>query len=138
MKKYNLVNNSLGWLCFVIAAVTYMLTLEPTASFWDCPEFILQGAKLEIGHPPGKAGKGKHLGIPAGGIACLRAKPALGFVTDQFGNHQNTVSLSLMNIPGDSPEDLIPVGRPVPAQEQMQHLAASFFLFFHHTTDPGL
>ena len=53
MKKYNLVNNSLGWLCFVIAAVTYMLTLEPTASFWDCPEFILQGAKLEIGHPPG-------------------------------------------------------------------------------------
>ena len=38
---------------FVIAAVTYLLTLEPTASFWDCPEFISQGYKLEIGHPPG-------------------------------------------------------------------------------------
>ena len=53
MKKYNIVNNALGWLCFVIAAATYLLTLEPTASFWDCPEFILQGAKLEVGHPPG-------------------------------------------------------------------------------------
>ena len=53
MKKYNLINNSLGWLCFAIATVTYMLTLEPTASFWDCPEFILQGFKLEVGHPPG-------------------------------------------------------------------------------------
>ncbi|MDE6198058.1 MAG: DUF2723 domain-containing protein [Muribaculaceae bacterium] len=53
MKKYNIINNALGWLCFVIAAVTYLLTIEPTASFWDCPEFILQGAKLEVGHPPG-------------------------------------------------------------------------------------
>ena len=53
MKRYNILNNSLGWLCFVIAAVTYLMTLEPTASFWDCPEFILQGYKLEIGHPPG-------------------------------------------------------------------------------------
>ncbi len=53
MKKYNLVNNTLGWVCFAVAAVTYLLTLEPTASFWDCPEFISQGAKLEVGHPPG-------------------------------------------------------------------------------------
>ncbi len=53
MKRYNIINNSLGWLCFVVAAVTYLLTLEPTASFWDCPEFIAQGAKLEVGHPPG-------------------------------------------------------------------------------------
>ena len=53
MKKYNILNNSLGWLCFVVAAVTYLMTLEPTASFWDCPEFILQGYKLEVGHPPG-------------------------------------------------------------------------------------
>ncbi|MDE7136494.1 MAG: DUF2723 domain-containing protein, partial [Muribaculaceae bacterium] len=53
MKRYNLINNSLGWLCFVIAAVTYLLTVEPTASFWDCPEFIAQGYKLEVGHPPG-------------------------------------------------------------------------------------
>ena len=53
MKKYNLINNSLGWLMFAIAAITYLSTIEPTASFWDCPEFISQGAKLEIGHPPG-------------------------------------------------------------------------------------
>ncbi|MCM1224211.1 MAG: DUF2723 domain-containing protein, partial [Lachnospiraceae bacterium] len=53
VKKYDLINNCMGWLCFAIAAVTYMLTIEPTASFWDCPEFILQGAKLEPGHPPG-------------------------------------------------------------------------------------
>ncbi len=53
MKKYNLINNTLGWLIFVIAAATYLLTIEPTASFWDCPEFIAQGFKTEIGHPPG-------------------------------------------------------------------------------------
>ncbi len=53
MKRYNIINNSLGWLMFVISAVTYLLTLEPTASFWDCPEFISQGYKLEVGHPPG-------------------------------------------------------------------------------------
>ncbi len=53
MKKYNIINNVLGWLCFAVAAVTYLLTIEPTASFWDCPEFISQGFKLEVGHPPG-------------------------------------------------------------------------------------
>ncbi len=53
MKKYNIINNTLGWLVFIVATVTYMLTIEPTASFWDCPEFIAQGYKLEIGHPPG-------------------------------------------------------------------------------------
>ncbi len=36
-RKYNVINNAAGWLCFIIAAVTYLLTLEPTASFWDCP-----------------------------------------------------------------------------------------------------
>ncbi|MDE7411237.1 MAG: DUF2723 domain-containing protein [Paramuribaculum sp.] len=53
MKRYNLLNDSIGWFCFLVAAVTYILTLEPTASFWDCPEFITQGYKLEVGHPPG-------------------------------------------------------------------------------------
>ncbi len=53
MKKYNIINNVLGWACFVIALVSYWMTLEPTASFWDCPEFISQGFKLEVGHPPG-------------------------------------------------------------------------------------
>ena len=53
MKNYNLVNNLLGWIAFVIAAATYLLTMEPTASFWDCPEFIASSHKLEVGHPPG-------------------------------------------------------------------------------------
>lgn len=43
----------MGWFAFLIAALTYCMTVEPTASFWDCPEFILSGNKLEIGHPPG-------------------------------------------------------------------------------------
>ncbi|MBP3298098.1 MAG: DUF2723 domain-containing protein [Muribaculaceae bacterium] len=52
-RKYNLVNNLMGWGVFVIALITYWLTLEPTASYWDCGEFIIQADKLEIGHPPG-------------------------------------------------------------------------------------
>ena len=53
MKKYKLVNNVLGWLTFFVAAFVYCSTIEPTASFWDCPEFITTGYKLEVGHPPG-------------------------------------------------------------------------------------
>ena len=53
MKQYNLVNNTLGWLTFFVAAFVYCSTIEPTASFWDCPEFITTGYKLEVGHPPG-------------------------------------------------------------------------------------
>ena len=53
MKQFRLVDNILGWLAFAIAAVVYCSTIEPTASFWDCPEFITTGYKLEIGHPPG-------------------------------------------------------------------------------------
>ena len=53
MKQYKLVDNVLGWLAFLIAAFVYCSTIEPTASFWDCPEFITTGYKLEIGHPPG-------------------------------------------------------------------------------------
>ena len=53
MKQFRLVDNILGWLAFFIAAFVYCSTIEPTASFWDCPEFITTGYKLEIGHPPG-------------------------------------------------------------------------------------
>jgi len=53
MKQYKLVNNLCGWFIFLIAAVVYCVTIEPTASFWDCPEVISTGYKLEIGHPPG-------------------------------------------------------------------------------------
>ena len=53
MKQYRLVDNVLGWLAFLVTAFVYCSTIEPTASFWDCPEFITTGYKLEIGHPPG-------------------------------------------------------------------------------------
>ena len=53
MKKYRLINNITGWVVFAIASLTYLLTIEPTASLWDCGEFIASAYKLEIGHPPG-------------------------------------------------------------------------------------
>ena len=53
MKHFNIINNVTGWTVFLIAAFTYCSTIEPTASFWDCPEFISSAYLLEIGHPPG-------------------------------------------------------------------------------------
>lgn len=53
MKRFKLLNNIVGWVVFAIAATTYLLTIEPTASFWDCGEFISTADKLEVGHPPG-------------------------------------------------------------------------------------
>jgi hypothetical protein len=53
MSRYNLINSALGWITFVIALVTYTLTLEPTVSFWDCGEFISASYRLQICHPPG-------------------------------------------------------------------------------------
>ena len=53
MKQYKLVDNIFGWVAFLIAAFVYCSTIEPTASFWDCPEFITTAYKQEIGHPPG-------------------------------------------------------------------------------------
>ena len=53
MKQFKLVDNVLGWISFLVAAFVYCSTIEPTASFWDCPEFITTGYKLEVGHPPG-------------------------------------------------------------------------------------
>ncbi|RLD68237.1 MAG: hypothetical protein DRI95_03515 [Bacteroidetes bacterium] len=51
--QYKFTNRILGWMVFVIAAATYLLTIEPTVSFWDCGEFITSSFKLEVGHPPG-------------------------------------------------------------------------------------
>ncbi|MDR3118156.1 MAG: DUF2723 domain-containing protein [Mediterranea sp.] len=53
MKQYKTVNTLMGWITFLIAAIVYCMTVEPTASFWDCGEFIISANKLEVGHPPG-------------------------------------------------------------------------------------
>lgn len=50
---YKKINNILGWLVFAVAAFTYISTAEPTASFWDCGEYIATATKLQVGHPPG-------------------------------------------------------------------------------------
>lgn len=51
--NYKKLNNIIGWLVFAIATVVYVLTLEPTTSWWDCGEYISTAYKLEVGHPPG-------------------------------------------------------------------------------------
>ncbi|MFT5617833.1 MAG: hypothetical protein ACI85I_001059 [Arenicella sp.] len=53
MKKFNFINNITGWVVFAIATVVYILTVEETASFWDCGEFIAVSYKLMVPHPPG-------------------------------------------------------------------------------------
>src|ERR1041385_2952243 len=53
MNSYRRINNITGWIVFAIAAYTYLSTIEPTGSFWDCGEFIATANKLEVGHPPG-------------------------------------------------------------------------------------
>jgi len=53
MEKYRKLNNLFGWMTFAIAAFVYISTIEPTASFWDCGEYIATAFKLEVGHPPG-------------------------------------------------------------------------------------
>ena len=53
MENYNKLNRLIGWLVFLIATITYFLTLEPTASWWDCGEYIATAYKLQVGHPPG-------------------------------------------------------------------------------------
>lgn len=51
--SYKQINNLAGWLVFAIAAFVYIITSEPTASFWDCGEYIATAAGLQVGHPPG-------------------------------------------------------------------------------------
>ncbi len=55
MEKFNFkqINNIVGWMVFAIATTVYFLTLEPTASWWDCGEYIATAYKLQVGHPPG-------------------------------------------------------------------------------------
>jgi len=51
--NYKRLNDLIGWAVWLIATIVYLLTIEPTASFWDCGEFIASAYKLEVGHPPG-------------------------------------------------------------------------------------
>ena len=53
LKKFNRINNIIALVVLFIASFTYLSTIEPTASFWDCGEFIASSYKLEVGHPPG-------------------------------------------------------------------------------------
>src|SRR5574343_1075470 len=53
MLKFKSLNNVFGWLSFAIATLTYTMTMETTASFWDCGEFISAAYKLQVVHPPG-------------------------------------------------------------------------------------
>ena len=53
MKNFKTVNKITGWIIFLISATVYLLTIEPSTSFWDCGEFIATAFKLEVGHPPG-------------------------------------------------------------------------------------
>ncbi len=52
-KGYKYYNKIVGWLVFLVAAIVYLSTIEPTASFWDCPEFITTAFSIQVGHPPG-------------------------------------------------------------------------------------
>ena len=53
MHLYKRWNNIIGWVVFAVAALTYLMTMEPSSSLWDCSEFIATSYKLEVGHPPG-------------------------------------------------------------------------------------
>ena len=53
MNNFKKLNNLVGWIVFAVATLVYLLTMEPTASLWDCAEFIATSYKLEVGHPPG-------------------------------------------------------------------------------------
>ena len=53
LQRFKFLNRCVGWAVFAVAALVYLLTIEPSTSLWDCSEFIATSYKLEVGHPPG-------------------------------------------------------------------------------------
>ena len=53
LNRFKLWDKAVGWVVFFVATLSYLLTMEPTTSLWDCSEFIATSYKLEVGHPPG-------------------------------------------------------------------------------------
>ena len=75
--QFKKLNNIIGWLVFAIATFTYIATIEPTASFWDCGEYIACAYKLEVGHPPGAPFfllVGRFFALLAGGDPAMAGK----------------------------------------------------------------
>jgi hypothetical protein len=93
MRQYKLYNLIGGWVSFGIAAVIYLLTIEPTASFWDCGEFIATAYKLEVGHPPGApffmllgrfftlfSGSPEHVAVAVNSLSALASALTIAFL----------------------------------------------------------
>ncbi len=75
--QFKKLNNIIGWIVFAIATFTYVSTIEPTASFWDCGEYIACAYKLEVGHPPGAPFfllVGRFFALMAGGDPAMAGK----------------------------------------------------------------
>lgn len=75
--QFKKLNNLIGWIVFAIATFTYVSTIEPTASFWDCGEYIACAFKLEVGHPPGAPFfllVGRFFALLAGGDPAMAGK----------------------------------------------------------------
>ena len=91
MNSYKRWNNIVGWIVFAIAAMTYLLTMEPSSSLWDCSEFIATSYKLEVGHPPGAP-----LFMLLARLATILA-PSTYYVPHMV-NAMNCLALSLIHI----------------------------------------
>ena len=104
-KHFKLINNILGWLIGILASTVYILTAEPTASWWDCGEYISTAYKLLVGHPPGAPTfqlLGRIFSMFAGGDVtkvafCINAMSAICMVLPLcscFGLSQNLGQIS--------------------------------------------
>ena len=85
--RFDRLNNMTGWAVWALATLVYFLTVEPTASFWDCGEFIASAYKLEVGHPPGAPFfmlLARFLMIPMGPETAALAANSLSVLSSSF------------------------------------------------------